>query len=176
MIKINKIAVFDLDGTLWKVNSHYELLNLFYKTNFFTSFIYRCLAKITPLLFEKIRNFYFEKIPDTFIAQINFNFCDNVVELLNIKKSQGYEIIIVSNAPRELIVSNAAKRLNCYYLCAVIGEKLKALKRNYEWKTLFVCTDNTTDSDLLGVADDYYLIIPNHRVGKKFKSLGFTND
>lgn len=170
-----KIAVFDLDGTLWCVNSHYELLNLYYKTKFFTSFFYRCLSKINLSLFEKIRDFYFVKIPDSFIENTVFSFNDKIIELLNKKKIDGYEILILSNAPREIIVSNAAKRLNCSYLCAGIGEKLRVLNNNYEWEKLFVCTDNTSDSDILSAADDYYLIIPNKRIAKRFKDLGFTN-
>ena len=36
---MEKIAVFDLDGTLYKENSHIEILSEFYKTNIYKSLI-----------------------------------------------------------------------------------------------------------------------------------------
>nr|WP_318717326.1 HAD family hydrolase [uncultured Treponema sp.] len=173
---IPKIAVFDLDGTLWKVNSHHELLNLYYKTHFFSSFSYRVLFRLFPFLMKKIRNLFFEKIPDDFINSVNFDFTDEIVDMLNTKKSSGFKILIISNAPRELIISNAAKRLNCDYLCALAGEKLKILNLNYKYSELFVCTDNPTDLDLISSATKYFLIFPNARIKHFFMSRGFKND
>lgn len=173
---IRKIAVFDLDGTLWKVNSHYELLNLYYKTKFFTSFFYRSLCKFFPMIGIKMRDVFFHKIPDLFINTVDFKFNERVVNLLQQKRNEGYEPVIVFVAPREIIVANAAKRLACSYLCAGVGEKLKMLSGFYKWDELFVCTDNTTDSDLLCASDSYFLIIPNHHIEKKFKKLGFSNE
>ena len=36
---MEKIAVFDLDGTLYEENSHIEILSKFYKTNIYKSLI-----------------------------------------------------------------------------------------------------------------------------------------
>lgn len=172
----DKIAVFDLDGTLWKVNSHYELLNIFYNSKFYTSLFYRCLCKFSPVIGERIRDKYFEKIPDSFISTVNFDFEEKILNLMNQKKNAGYNILVISNAPREIIVSNAAKRLGCKYLCAKIGEKSVVLKESFFWNELFVCTDNTTDIDLLDIATSYYLVFPNSRIKRFFKKYGFENE
>lgn len=171
----SKIAVFDLDGTLWNVNSHYELLNLYYKTKFFTSFLYRLMYKLVPIVGQKIRDVCFEKVSDSFIDGINFEFNYEIVNLLKQKESEGYKILIISNAPREIIIKNASKRLNCDYLCARQNEKLSVLNSVYSYSDLFVCTDNTTDIDLLQAATTYYLVLPNLRIKHFFKKQGFKN-
>ena len=47
MKKVVKLAVFDLDDTIYNGNSHFLLLNNYYKTNFFTSIFIRVLGKIS---------------------------------------------------------------------------------------------------------------------------------
>lgn len=167
------IAVFDLDGTLWKVNSHYELLNLYYKTTFWTSFFYKVINKISQKYADYVRDKYFKKIPESFIDNVNFEFDRKIVSMLENKRNQGYEIVIISNAPKEIIVKNAATRLNCKYICAKAGEKFNALIHNYSYNELFVCTDNTTDIDLLKRATQY-CIITTKRSRRFFIKRGFN--
>lgn len=167
------VAVFDLDGTLWKVNSHYEILNLYYNTTFWTSFIYKALYKISQTFGDFIRDKYFHKIPESFIDNVKFDFDDKIVSLLENKRNQGYEILIISNAPNEIIVKNAALRLNCKYICAGVGEKYKALVQSYSYNELFVCTDNPTDIDLLEKSTSCH-IITTKRTRAFFAKKGFN--
>lgn len=41
---VEKVAVFDLDGTLYHKNSHIEILNYYYNTSFFTSILFRIFS------------------------------------------------------------------------------------------------------------------------------------
>ena len=170
--KFEKIAVFDLDGTLWPVNSHYECLNLYYHTRFWTSFIYKVIAKLFSSFACVCRNYYFSKIPVEFINSMNLSFSEYYVSLLNIKKQEGFHVIIVSNAPHPLIVKNAAQRLKCEWICSPEGKKLEYLKDRYEYQILYVCTDNKSDFDLLSVANEYH-IVKNRANALFFKKKGF---
>lgn len=172
LINIQKLAVFDLDGTLWSVNSHYELLNLYYKTKFWTSFSYKFIAKIVPFFAIWLRNRYFSAVTDEYISTVTFPFDEQFVRLLEEKRKNGFFVLIVSNAPREIIVEKAAERLNCEYLCAQENKKLETVRKTYDYKSLFVCTDNKTDCDLLSDADDYY-IVANKRNKIFFIERGF---
>lgn len=158
MLKIENIAIFDLDGTLWDVNSHYELLNLYYKTRFWTSIIYKSFCKIFPKIGEKLRDLFFLKVSDSFIEKINFDFNYKIVNKLEEKQNNGYTVFIVSNAPREIIIKNAAKRLNVNYICAPIGKKLETVNKIYSYKKMYVCTDNKTDLDLVEASSEYYIV------------------
>lgn len=168
----DKLAVFDLDGTLWSVNSHYELLNLYYKTKFWTSFAYKVFVKCALPFAYYLRNRCFKNLSDDFITSVTFPFDERYVRLLEEKRQEGFFILIISNAPREVIVKNAAERLKCAYLCAPESRKLETLRNNYKYNQLFVCTDNISDCDLLSVADKY-CIVANKRNKKKFMEKGF---
>lgn len=45
MTNIKNLAVFDLDGTLWNKNSHYEILESYFKTSFYNSFFFTELSR-----------------------------------------------------------------------------------------------------------------------------------
>lgn len=167
------LAVFDLDGTLWSVNSHYELLNLYYNTHFWTSLPYRCLAKLFPRACACFRDRRFVAVPDDFIESVSFPFAEEYVRLLESKRDEGFFVLIVSNAPRDAIVRGAAERLRCAWLRAGEGQKREALERNYQYSRLFVCTDNKTDCDLLSAADDYCIVAENRRNRAFFRKRGF---
>ena len=53
-IDIPKIAAFDLDGTLWRINSHLSILNEYYQTHLFTSPGAKIASKVSYHFFEKI--------------------------------------------------------------------------------------------------------------------------
>lgn len=147
-IYFEKIAVFDLDGTLWAENSHIDILNKYYQTQRFTSLAFKIINRFFPTLAIEYLFNEFSKIPETFIENYSPTFIKHTLHLIDEIKQQGYHILIVSNAP-EQIVKNAALRLDLPYICSDIGRKYFALKSKFEFDTLFVCTDNKSDVDLL---------------------------
>ncbi len=149
---IPKIAVFDLDGTLWRINSHLSILNEYYQTHLFTSLGAKIVSKVSYHFFEKILYRYYAEIPQEFIENFNPPFQESALRILNKSREAGFVPLIVSNAPCE-IVCQAAKRLKMDYLCAKRGKKAKEFEANYRYNVLMVCTDNKTDCDLLNIAE-----------------------
>ena len=84
------------------------------------------------------------------------------------KKSDGWRICILSNAPAELLYQ-PAKKLQADAIHAPIGRKQDALKEMGGYKQLFVCTDNATDIDLLLLADQS-VVLTNKRNAIFFRS------
>lgn len=152
MMPIEKIAVFDLDGTLWKVNSHIEICNSYYRTSFFSSLLYRGIAHFFRRQMMHFLWYCYKKIPKDFSLHFDIPFDENAMQLLKEKQDEGYFCLIVSNAPYE-IVFHAAERLNLPFLQAPQYQKKKTVDENYAYSTLFVCTDNIEDLDLVKSAD-----------------------
>lgn len=173
MIFREKIAVFDLDGTLWNFNSHYEILNLFYKTKFWTSYFYRAVNKFVPSAGILFRDFFYRRIPDEFVSGVRLPFNEEIVALLEKKRSEEFYILIISNAPADVIISNAAARLSCDWMRSEIGEKFMTLRHKFDFRELFVCTDNVSDFDLVQNATSYCLI-PRKSVKKFYQKRGFA--
>ncbi len=147
-----KIAVFDLDGTLWIENSHIDILNRFYHTKRYNSLINRMLNRFFPRLYMRHLYSRYEKIPSEFIEQYKPSFLNKSMELVAACVRESYFVIIISNAPKE-IVMNAANQLSLPYLHTEQANKYKKLLQNYEYRKLLVCTDNLSDTDLLTHAD-----------------------
>ncbi len=152
-IKREKIAVFDLDDTLYQGNSHFLCLNEFYRTNIFTSIPARCLGKILPGIHLKLANYFYNKLPYEYKCIFKLPYRNEVVKLFKDKQQAGYQVVIVSNAPIELL-KTAADDLQVEWLKAGVGEKSVCLKNKFNFQELFVCTDNKTDLDLLNIADE----------------------
>lgn len=160
MNSVENLAVFDLDGTLWKENSHYEILNSYFKTNFYKSFLFRLYRHFfKESAYELICKKY-EKIPKDYASSFLIDFNDEILMFLRQKQREGYCCIIVSNAPLE-ILSSAANALNVPYLKAPIGKKKEVLDQNYAYKNLFVCTDNVEDIDLVEASNSRKIIYTN---------------
>lgn len=160
-----KLAIFDLDGTLYLKNSHLEILNNFYKTEFYTSKIFKIFYRIFP---HKIQNYLidkYNKIPKDKKENYILPFRRSAIELLSRKKEDGFKIIIISNAPYELVKS-AANYLKVDFKHSEIGKKHKLISRD-TISDLFVCTDNITDIELIKLADEGYIYVRNNE--KKFK-------
>lgn len=171
MISVEKLAVFDLDGTLWDKNSHYEILNAYFKTHFFTSLAFRCFNHIFRKLgYAHICKKY-EKIPKDFILSFDLPFNEERLRLLREMQDGGYFCIIVTNAPYE-IAKRAGERLGIPFIKAPVSGKLVALEKKYAYKKLFVCTDNIEDIDLLSAAD-FYEIVFTKRNCPFFEKHGF---
>lgn len=148
----NKIAVFDLDDTLYTGNSHTEILCDYYKTQIFKSFIFKIFGKVLPKVERTVLYHFYNKIPQKIKSNYILEFSQKVFDLLKKKQDEGYFILIVSNAPKELLIA-AANYLKTDYLYAMPYKKAETLKANYTYNYLFVCTDNKSDIDLLSIAD-----------------------
>ncbi|WP_158560808.1 HAD family hydrolase [Paenibacillus contaminans] len=148
-----KLAVFDLDGTLYKCNSHIELLNQRYRARIFDSIFLKAFGKVYSRGYMKLLHYFYNRVPIGYIKKFNPEFRESALEFLKEKKREGYCVVIVSNAPKELI-EVAAKRLKLKWLRAEIGQKNKVVLENYSFDKLFVCTDNLSDIDLLDIAHE----------------------
>lgn len=155
MIKVkhySKIAVFDLDGTLYIGNSHLEILNTFFNTRMYTSFLFKILCRVFSSACLNRLYFQYRKIPKDYSTRFVLRFRESAICKLREMVELGYEVIIISNAPEELILS-AASILGVKWLKADIGKKGEKLIENFSYDLLFVCTDNLSDIDLLQLAD-----------------------
>lgn len=148
-----KIAIFDLDGTLYKGNSHIEILNKYYSTELFSSVLFKCLGRLFPDIQLRIMNVLYDNLPIRFKESFVIDFSDKVINILEEKRRNGFFILILSTAPERLIV-NAALVLNVKYHKCLAGKKQNILRNNYSFQYLFVCTDNKSDIDLLNLADE----------------------
>jgi len=157
-IEVKKLAVFDLDGTLYKCNSHIEVLNQKYKVRIFDSKFTKVFGKIFNKTYLNILHMLYNRIPTDFINEFAPEFRKSALDLLKQKKKDGYHIVIVSNAPKELIKS-AAARLNVDWLQAEIGYKNEVIIKNYNYNKLFVCTDNISDMNLLDLAHEKVIYV-----------------
>ena len=148
-----KIAVFDLDGTLYKDNSHIEILCSYYETNFFKRVPFIALGKISSKIQLKIMNLMYERIPCEIREKFILQFSPMVLKILKEKIDKGYFPLILSSAPFDLIKS-AADCLKIEFYQCVAGKKSDALLQRFRFNQLFVCTDNRTDLELINLADE----------------------
>lgn len=155
MVEVENISVFDLDGTLWKKNSHIFMLNMYFHTRFYTGLIARIFSRLFPGFWQKIIDRKFAEIPQAFVSDFdlsNFGIDASIKNIFEEKKKNS-TVVIVSNAP-EGIVQKASSFFGVEGFHAQAGKKLNVLQKHYKYKNLFVCTDNKTDSDLLESADE----------------------
>lgn len=157
---VEKIAVFDLDGTLYNKNSHIEILNYYYNTSFFTNILFRIFAFFCPALHLKIMNIFYNRIPAKVKHKYILSFNNEILKLFYEYRRKGYKTLIISNAPYEL-VKNAAQKLETSFLTSTPSCKAKILLENYKFNQLFVCTDNKSDIDILSLADEAFIIAKN---------------
>ena len=153
MLYYHKIAVFDLDDTLYIGNSHIEFLCKHYNTILFKSIMFKALGRLIPNIQHKVMFFLYDRIDSINKEKFLLKFRPSVISLLEQKKLAGFHPIILSNAPRQLLI-NAANKLGVDYIAADVSKKSNALVESYKYNTLFVCTDNKTDLDLIELADE----------------------
>lgn len=159
MIEVENISVFDLDGTLWKKNSHIFMLNIYFHTHFYTGLLARIFSRLFPEFWQKTIDRKFAEIPQSFVSDFdlsNFGIDASIKNILE-KKKKNSTVVIVSNAP-ERIVQKASSFFGIEGFHAQAGKKLNVLQKHYKYKNMFVCTDNKTDSDLLESADEKLFI------------------
>lgn len=173
-----KVAIFDLDGTLWKQNSHMAITAKYYKFSCIKKIYNKFFAYLSPNEHLMYINRLYKNIPHDFINSYNPTFRSSILELLKIKQDCGYKVLIISNAPKE-IVALAAKRLEVDYLRADIGNKASALTHYCNCDTVFVCTDNRTDVDLLDIADEIVICASGRKKNffkQRYKDAVFMED
>ena len=151
---LDEVVVFDLDGTLWKVNSHIDILNKHFHTNMYNSIPLKCIAKVFPRFFQwMIDRLYKKHITKQDIQNYKFEFRESAIQILKEQMMKKKRVIIISNAPSE-IVDKAGKDLNIEAFTSPVGKKYNILKSIVpDLKELTVVTDNLTDIDLLKMAD-----------------------
>lgn len=148
-----KIVVFDLDGTLWSVNSHADIIQQYYKWNAFKRLIHKIIGKFLPSIHLKYLTALFDKIPNSYVSKYCPDFRQDALKVLNKAKSEGYDVLIISLAPQR-ILDNVSKRLDFPVLKSPPGKKNEILKQHYtNWETLVVVTDNLSDCNLINMAD-----------------------
>lgn len=163
----DELIVFDLDGTLWTVNSHIDLVEKYMHHHFFSSRIGKMLYLVNSNFFMALLNMQFKKVPDEYIDNYLPELRNNIVDML--RKNQNNSIII-TNAP-DRIAKRAHEIFNVPVYTAGTGNKLGVLKTlDYEWEYLTVVTDNLTDSDLIKNANRAYIITTEKRK-KQFQLL-----
>ena len=153
MKKVSKLAVFDLDDTLYDGNSHFMLLNAYYKTTFFTSIFMRILGRLLPGVRMLICDYFYYRIAGSIRRNFSLPYRPDVMQLLHKKQQGGWTAVIVSNAPDDLL-QGAAARLKLQALRAGFNQKARVVRDCFEYEEIFVCTDNKTDIDLLELADE----------------------
>lgn len=155
----DKLAIFDLDGTLYKGNSHIEYLSLRYRTMLFKTYIWKLFSWMFPALSMKIIWYLYKNKKDK-AHEFLLPFRKETMEIFDEYKREGWTIAIVSNAPSELLIKPAyILQVNAYR--ANQNEKLAFVKKKFDYKKLFVCTDNTSDIDLVNGADSARVFYTN---------------
>lgn len=178
-IQVNKLAVFDLDDTIYDGNSHFMLLNMYYNTSFFTSIPIRILGRFFPKLRMLICNKFYSYVPLNVRKTYELPYRDDVMNLFHQKQNEGWMIVIASNAPDDLL-QNAANHLNVRAFRADFSQKATVISENFNYRKLFVCTDNKTDIDLLQLADEAVITckekdIPYFENKLKHENISFMN-
>lgn len=156
----NKIAVFDIDGTLCSNNTHIDIVTK-YHSRLYKSISFRLLSKVFPRKTLNILNRKFNSIPVSYLKEYEFNYNLTILDLLEDYRRKGWFVIIISNAPLG-IVEELANRIHVEYIQAPPYKKATYLRKFYSWNRLFVCTDNASDFDLVELSDARRLIINKH--------------
>lgn len=158
---MNKICIFDLDGTLIENNSHVDIVRKYYfqRIGFFVGIIEAVLAAIMPSKYQKYLDGMIKNIPDDYIKKYKFKYRESALSLLKRYKENNFKIIIISNAP-DIIVKKASNELGVSGVSAPVGKK-QLILGDYKIKNeyIVVITDNTTDIDLINISDESVIYV-----------------
>lgn len=157
MSKVTNLAVFDLDGTLWKENSHVAITESYHKISILKKIYYRLCGRIAPRKRMQILDELFEKVPDNYIDLYKLTLNSDAIRRLEEYRKNNWEIVIVTNAPSR-IAKKAKKIFNVNVIRAEMGRKREALE-NYSYNFIHVHTDNISDTDIVDIADSAYIYL-----------------
>lgn len=162
---MRKLAVFDLDETLYKCNSHVEIVRVYHGINF-NNIFFKFVSKLFPKLHITWLNSYYNSIPNGYIFDYKFPLNSKAVQILDKKLNEGYQVIIISNAPSKLVEA-AGKRFKVDFFDTLPYMKHKPLT-DIHYDYLFVCTDNVSDFNILEMANEKVIFCKyNHK--KRFE-------
>lgn len=148
------VCVFDLDGTLWKVNSHVDIVEQYYGFNQFGKWSAKIIARVFPRSYMKWLNQAYTRIPRGYVMEYSPSFRVDALSVLQEQKQLGKRIVVISNAP-EAILEKVGQRLQVSVFHAKVRMKdIVLLDAVGNWKSLMVITDNLTDESILRMADE----------------------
>lgn len=147
------LYVFDLDGTLWEENSHIFLVEKYVGWKKYSNIFAKIVSRLMPDYYMVQLNKDFAQIPKGFVREFRPHYRNDAVRELYRAKREGHRVIILSNAPLE-IIRFAEEKFQTEGFQAPVGEKDKILKELIPvWERLFVVTDNLTDMSMINIAD-----------------------
>lgn len=187
----NSLNIFDICGTLYRVNTTFEYVKFFHKKNknflryIYVSFVTSKLGKFLALIFNfSIRKSVIKTLSGFDIKVINLTAEEFYDEVLESEKNQSIfrffentDNKLLLSASIDPVVNVIAKRLNCVAKSTLLkynqndiclGEILEDLKGNKLSKIegdriIKVFTDNFDDIDIINKSEKAYLIYPNQK-------------
>ncbi len=172
---MNRICVFDLDGSIWAENSHVSVVESYLGKRKYSGLLGRVKAKLDFSATMKALNADYVRIPSAAVQKFSPHYREEALTLLKQFQEDGYVCFMVSNAPTE-IIQIAERKLQIKGYHAAIRDKLNVLKTIYStWEELVVITDNLSDADLLAVADRAVVFV-SKRTKMRFQQLILPKD
>lgn len=192
------LAVFDLDGTLFRCNTLFAFARWACRRSFLCWLADSPLTKIADLLFPRMRfrrRLFLSAVgrfDDRELAHLSAIFCRDILPryarqsafgLLATLQEKGWTTLLVSAAPDFLVKEvarlygfsewRASKYQNGVLTYDLTGKKLQAVRDFAPWELLFAVTDNKSDLSLLQAADYRRIYCGRHR---RWWLARFSND
>lgn len=192
----NSINIFDICGTLYKVNTTFEYIKFFHKKNknfliyIYVSVVTSKLGKLLAHIFNfSIRKSVIKTLSGFDIKVLNLMAEKFYDELLEKKKNQSIfrffentDNKMLLSASIDPVVNVIAKRLNCVAASTLLkynqndiclGKILEDVKGNKlskieGEKIIKVFTDNFDDIDIINKSEKAFLIYPNQKRKKRW--------
>jgi hypothetical protein len=99
-------------------------------------------------------------VPKEFICGLDYTYNNEILKLLRKKEKEYDKVLILTNAPQQ-IADFAASLFNTTVIHAPIDRKLKVLHEYCNYGSLFVCTDNKSDRDIMTASDNFIFLRKN---------------
>lgn len=167
------VWVFDLDGTLWKENSHVFIVERHLGYKKYTNVLARLWCKIDFFSYMVALNKDYLKVSKEEIDAFLPSIIKITSGMLTEAKNNNEQVIILSSAPSG-IVKKAEKLFGVPSYHADIGKKAnKLLELLGSNKDIYVVTDNLSDLDLIELSAKTYFRVT--RAGYKKKLIKYQD-